>query len=255
MSQESLVSVARRVFQRAREVHVTTAAAAAAFWLFLSIIPASLAIVNILGLVLDQQQVAEYLSRFSAILPGEYGQLMNERLNQIAASSPGTGLVDALLVVVSLWTISAACHVLLVSLRRAYGVPRTSALKGRLLALVVGLISVIVIGIAAAAFAGASSVPFLESIAQLAVTTAGLVAFFLIGSRGRAALPQAITAAALSALVLFGIAKLLRVYVDAAPTMAQVYGTSAGIVGAMLAAYVGAFAVILGGVVASTMQK
>ena len=56
-------------------------------------------------------------------------------------------------------------------------------------------------------------------------------------------------------MVLFGLAKLLRVYVDAAPTMTQVYGASAGIVGAMLAAYVGAFAVILGGVVAAVSQE
>ena len=255
MSRTSLSSVLRDSMGRARDLHLPTAAAAAAFWLFLSIIPASLAIVNILGLVLDQQQVADYLARFSAVFPGAYGQLVSERLNAIAAASPGTGLADAVLVVVSLWTISAACHVLLESLRRAFGVPRRNAIGARALALGVGLISVIVIGVAAAAFAGASSLPLLEAVGELVVTTAALVALYLVGSRGRAQWLPAIAAAGGAAVVLFGLAKLLRVYVDAAPTMTQVYGASAGIVGAMLAAYVGAFAVILGGVVAAVSQE
>ena len=47
---------------------------------------------------------------------------------------------------------------------------------------------------------------------------------------------------------------VLRLYVDAAPNMSQLYGTAAGVVAGMLAAYAGAFVVLVSALAARPVQ-
>ena len=68
---------------------------------------------------------------------------------------------------------------------------------------------------------------------------------FMVGSRGRIDLRWGAAFALVAAIALYLLAMVLRLYVDAAPNMSQLYGTAAGVVAGMLAAYAGAFVVLV----------
>jgi len=107
-----------------RQAHETESAAAVAFWVLLSLGPAGIVAINVLGLFVDQRDVADHLASLALASPGTFGDLLVGQFAEVAQPSPGTVVTDMILVLVSLWTISAAVAMLLRGLRRGYGLPR-----------------------------------------------------------------------------------------------------------------------------------
>ena len=241
-------SFAREMFDAQRELHLSSSAASAGFWLFLSIVPAAVAIVNVLGLVLDQQEVADSLSALAEILPGSSGQLLVDRLQEVAAPSAGTGLLDTVLVVVCLWTVSTAVHELLGSMGRIHDLPRRSLINRRLVALAIGLVGVLAIGASAIWIIAADRTtgPVSSKVIELVLVTTVAGALLFAGSLGTVSLRTVIVPAVSIAFVLYLIGRGLSLYITIAPNMSRIYGTAAGVMAAMLAAYFGAFALLLG---------
>ncbi|MCX6459282.1 MAG: YihY/virulence factor BrkB family protein [Actinobacteria bacterium] len=240
-------SFVRAMFDAQRELHLSSSAASAGFWLFLSIVPAAIAIVNVLGLVLDQQDVADSLGNLAEVFPGTSGQLLVERLQTIAAPSAGTGVTDTVLVVVCLWTISTAMHELLGAMGRVHQLPRGSFVTRRLVALGVGLIGIIAIGASAVWIIAAdrSTGPIPAKVIEGALVTIMAGALLLIGAQRTVPVTSVIIPGISVTLILYLIGRGLTVYITFAPNMSRIYGTAAGVMAAMLAAYLGAFAVLL----------
>ncbi len=240
-------SLVRDMFDAQRELHLSSSAASAGFWLFLSIVPAAVAMVNVLGLVLDQQDVADSLGNLAEVFPGTSGQLLVERLQAIAAPSAGTGVTDTVLVVVCLWTVSTAMHELLGAMGRVHRLPRGSFVTRRLVALGVGLIGIIAIGasavwiIATDRSAGPISAKLIEGV----LVTIMAATLLLIGAQRTVPVKSVIIPGIAITFVLYLIGRGLTLYITFAPNMSRIYGTAAGVMAAMLAAYLGAFAVLL----------
>lgn len=242
------------VRERTRELRLTQSAAAAAFWLFVSVFPAGLVIINLLGVVLPQQDVAGYLAELAGNFPGSFGTLLVSQLQKVAAPSPGTGLIDTILVFISLWTVSNAAHILLDTVRRAYAVDKGSFIADRALALVVGVGALVVIAATAIAVrttAVSVSVRGVATLVELVLATIGLALLYRTGSRRHATVPASVTGAGIASLAIVLVLLTLRLYVDVAPNLQAIYGTITGIVASLLAAYLCAAAVILGAIISA----
>ncbi len=240
----------RSFIRRNRELALAQRSAAIAFWLVISVIPAGLVAVNVLGLVVDQADLAQRLGEAAVYLPGTLGDAVADQLLIVAARTPGSGGWDTLLVILALWTLSTAVVTLIGAIRAAYGRQRARAVWLRLFAYVLGLGGVIVVGsvgflAAVTASYGAFAVA-VEGVVGIFVLAALLCTFYwLTGGYGYGwshALPGAMAAA----IGLFCVAVALSIYADHAPTARLVYGTAAGLVVSMLSTWLSVYAILLG---------
>jgi uncharacterized BrkB/YihY/UPF0761 family membrane protein len=141
-----VIAAARSYPDWHRSAQESEAAAAVAFWLLLALGPAGLVVINVLGLVTDQESVAEHLTGIALASPGSFGDLLVSQFAAVAAPSPGTWLTDIAMVLVSLWTISAAVAMLLRGLRRGYGLPRQPFSIVRAVAAATGMLAILALG-------------------------------------------------------------------------------------------------------------
>ena len=236
--------------RRSGDLALAQRAAAVAFWLVIAAVPAGLVAINVLGLVVDQADLASRLGEVAVYLPGTLGDAVADQLLIIAARTPGTGGWDTLLVVLALWTLSTAVVTLISAVRAAYGRARANAIWLRLFGYVMGLAGVVVVGGVGFLAAVAASFGFLAIgvVGVLGIfVLAGLISTFywLTGGYGfgwQRGLPGAMAAS----IGLFCIAVGLSIYADHAPTARLVYGTAAGLVVSLLATWLSVYAVLLG---------
>lgn len=240
----------RSFLRRQSELALGQRAAAVAFWLVIAAVPAGLVAVNVLGLVLDQQEIATRLGALAVYLPGSLGDAVAEQLLVIAARTPGSGGWDLLLVVLALWTLSTAVVTLIRAIRVAYGRKRTNTLVLRGFAFVLGLAAVLVVGSVAFLAAVASSfgiaAVFVEGIVGVFVAAALLTTFYWLTGGLGLGWRRSWAGALAASIALLLIAVGLSIYADHAPTARLVYGTAAGLVVSLLAAWMSVYVVLLG---------
>lgn len=245
----------REVARRTSELDLGTLAAGPAFWLLLSVFPAGLVAVNVLGLLVTQEEVAAQIGELANETPGAWGELLAQQLLVVAAPSPGTGPYDVALVLLALWTVSNALVSLLRALRRTYGLGRTRAILGRSLAAGVGITIIAVVAI----LAEAVDAPTLFGTVVGTVATGGLLFVMVLGlmrvalgreQSWRSLLPGAAWAAA----GLLAVGAALNVYAAVSINLTLVYGRIAGLVVSMLTVWLSVYVVLLGAVINSVLQ-
>jgi len=230
-----------------REVRITESASATAFWLLIAFGPAGLVAINVLGLFVDQEVIAEHLIAIAGSAPGSFGDLLVEQLKAVASPSPGSIILDAVLVVTSLWTISTAVAMLMRGLRRGYGLPVAHFLPLRLLASIAGLAAIIVLGLLAFAIDMRSSAQQVVGMACAVALSFALIIILHALAVGRSlAFRRLWPGAALAALALLLIQLLWERTSTLSPSMNQTYGGIAGLVTSMLGVWLAAFAILLG---------
>ena len=136
--------IAFRVKDEWGDDHVGMAAAAVAFYSFLALIPALAALVSILGLVAQGDDVARLVEDLFGQLPGDAKSLIDDQLRSIADQSSGSlsfGLI--LSVVLSIWSASGAIGQFIKTINIAYDEEETRSWffrKGLALGLTVGAV-------------------------------------------------------------------------------------------------------------------
>lgn len=99
--------IVKRAWQESKQDSVPLLAAGVAFFAFLAIFPAIIAVLNIYGLVADPRQAAEQVQSFASALPEASRRVITDQLQAVAASSGGAlsfGLVVSVLA--ALWSAS-----------------------------------------------------------------------------------------------------------------------------------------------------
>lgn len=240
----------RDFWRRQNELGLPHHAAATAFWLVIAAFPAGLVVVNLLGLVIDQQQIAEYVSQVAAYAPGTLGDVVATQLRIVAAPTPGTGVADTLLVLVALWTLSTAVFTFMGGIRAVYGRSAAGGMWLRFLAFLIGMIAMLTLGIAAVAADAATALGLVLEAAAAILLAALLVSVFYRISAGRAttwrqALPGAAVAAVGLALVVFA----LDLYSEYAVNLRLIYGSAAGVIVSMLATWLSVYVILLGALI------
>jgi membrane protein len=138
--------------RRASDRHAALFAAGVAFYVFLSLFPASIAAMFSYGLIADADTMASHGERMAKFLPDDAASILTRQLDALSANPPGTlgwGVVTA--VVVALWSASRGAFNLLKAVQWIFGLDDVrGAIRQRLLALsmMVGAIVFMIVSIA-----------------------------------------------------------------------------------------------------------
>ena len=146
------IQIAKRGWQEAKTDNVPLLAAGVAFYGFLSIFPALIALVLVYGLVFDPAEVTRQIDALGAALPEAARQTLEQQLTGLASADDtglGWGLVAS--VGLALWSASNGIGNLMVAVNIAYDEDEERGFikrKAIALALTIGAILFVVIALA-----------------------------------------------------------------------------------------------------------
>lgn len=255
------LALAKNVKTRSDAHNLTLVAAGIAFYAFLALIPALVAVVSIYGLVANPAEVTRQVNNLAGALPHEARAFITSQLHSIIASS-GAGVTVALVVgvTVALWSASAALVSLIRGIDLAQGrrTRRTFiARRGLALALTLAaaaLVVVIVLLVASVppllASAGISDIgrwvlnvarwPLVAAIMVLALATLYHVV------AGRPGFPHIGWGPIIGASLWLLASGLFALYTANFSSYSKTYGTLASIVVVLLWLWLGALAALIG---------
>jgi len=250
---------ARRAAADQADDRLGLAAAGAAFWLLIAIFPATLAAVSVFGLVVTPQEVASRLAAVADAGPDSFGSVVTHQLHHAAATSPAglsVGLVVS--VVLALWSTSAGVYNLVRAIRVAYRLPAVPYVIARLHA-AVGAVGV-VLGLGAVAAVSALITDLLDRTRKgievligvpilLVLLTLLAAGAYRFAARGPVGARRLFPGAALTAVATVALVVGFDVYLHFSTRFTAVYGALAGVVLAMLFAYLSIYAMLLGALI------
>ena len=260
--------VALRVKDDLRNDHTSLSAAGVAFFGFLAFIPALAAVISVYGLIEDPADVQSRMEELFTALPTDARELLTDqitRLTESSSSSLGIGLVIS--VAIALWSASSGMAHLLEAINIAYGEKDERGplvQRGAALVMTVGVL--IVVGVAAAGFAAASSLGDSNEALRWAVRLATWLLAALLFVGVLAVLYRNgpdrdeprwhwVSAGAIAALVGWLVITVgFSVYVSNFGSYDETYGSLASIVILLFWLYLSAFVVILGAQLNSELE-
>lgn len=111
------------VKDRIGENNLTIVAAGVAFYAFLAIFPAIVALLSIYGLAVDPHQAEQQISQLSGMMPREAFSIIKERIDKfLETSGSALGWGTVLGILVSLWSANAGTKSLFTGIDIAYNV-------------------------------------------------------------------------------------------------------------------------------------
>jgi len=261
MTRAQWTALAKTVKTRMDDHNLTLVAAGVAFYGFLALIPALVAVVSIYGLVANAHDVTRQVNDLAGALPHEARAFMTSQLRSIIGSS-SAGVTVALIVGIAaaVWSASAAMVSLVRGIDLAQGRRETRkfvAQRGLALALTTAaaaLVIVVVLLVAAAP-------PLLESagvgdigrwvlnVARWPITAVLMVLalatlYHVVG--GRPGLPQVGWGPVIGGALWLLASALFALYTANFSSYSKTYGTLASIVVVLLWLWLGALACLIG---------
>jgi membrane protein len=261
MTRRQWIALAKSVRARMEEHNLTLVAAGVAFYAFLALIPALVAIVSLYGLVANPSDVTKQVDNLSGSLPQAARAFMISQLHSIiASSSAGVSLALVVGIATALWSASAAMVSLVQGIDLAQG-RRVSrkfvAKRGLALALTAGataLVIVVVLLVASApsllAEAGVGDIGrWILDIARwplVAVIMVGSLATLYHVAAGRSGRPQLQWGPVIGAAIWLLASALFALYTANFSSYSKTYGTLASIIVVLLWIWLGALAALIG---------
>lgn len=248
-----------------REDRGTLAAAGMAFYWFLSVFPAMLAVVGIAGLAhLSAGTVASVHRGIRSALPGDAASVLTQAFDRANAGSGGESVLAALAgIVVALWSATAGMAATQTGLDEAYEL-RTDRpfLSRRVRGLVLLAVAAVLGGIATTAivFGGALLKGAVWVVPRWAVGLVALStlfeAFYALGPNREVPRWRSVSAGGMVATVIWLLGSLgFSVYVSSAGSYAKTYGSLTGVVVLLLWLYLAAIAVLFGAEVNAELER
>jgi membrane protein len=257
------IQVIKRGLREAKADQVPLLAAGVAFYAFLAIFPALIAIVSIYGLFANPSTIANQLNSMTATLPGQAKQVIDDQVTTLATrgrSTLGIGLVIS--VVIALWSASAGVSNLLTAINVAYDEEeKRGFVKKRLLSLGLTLgaivFMVILLGIVAVlppllkAVFGTGALRWVFQVLGwlvLVVLVAGVLALLYRVSPDRDPPRMAwVSVGAAVATMIWLLASIgFSIYSSTFGNYAKTYGVFAGIVVLLFWLWLSMYAILLG---------
>jgi membrane protein len=257
-----LLSLSLETFRRASERQAGLFAAGVAYYMFLSLFPALIAVVFSYGLIADAETISGHAERLARFLPDDAASIVTRQLDSLASNPPSTlgwGALVAMLV--TLWSASRGALNLIRAIQWIFGVEtQRNVLRQRLLA--VGVMAG-TIGFAMLSIGLIAAVPPILAFFELdeawvllrngrwlllpfTVVSAIGVAFRL--ARRESIRPRTlITRGVLLASALWIVVSLgFSIYVDKLANYGETYGALTGVVVLMVWIWLGTLAVLFG---------
>lgn len=255
--------VMRRVRDEMRDDQLSLAAAGTAFFTFLAIFPALVALISLYGIFTDPAQIEQQVSALGGVLPQSALDLLREQMQRLTATAPGQLGISAIIgILLALWSANKGMKGMVKALNFAYEEEEDRnfmELNGVTLALTLGgIVFVAVLVFLVAVIPGMLDAVGLGQIARQAIDWLRWPALALVLVGGLAVLyhygPDRdhprwswVTPGALLATIVFLVASaLFSLYVSMFGNYNEVYGSVGAVAILMLWLYIGAWAVLLG---------
>jgi membrane protein len=138
------LDVLKRTRRGIRDTNASIVAAGVAFYAFLALVPALIAVVAIYGLVANPADVKDQITSFTSAAPRDAQRLLSNQLSSITrGAGGGTGIAAAIAIGAALWSASSGIAALNTGLTVVNRENETRGmLKRRLLALALTLLAV-----------------------------------------------------------------------------------------------------------------
>jgi membrane protein len=253
--------IVRRAFKESSADNVSMLAGGVAFFGFLAIIPALIALVSLYGLVADPSQVAATLESVSSALPSSAASLVTDQINSVVNAGGGaltTGLVISILA--ALFSASSGTQNLMAAINIAYDETEGRGavkLRALALALTAGAIVFVVVAIALVAVApalldglgpvGRVLGQVVRWVLLLVLVVVGLAVVYRVAPDRDAPRFRWVTPGSMVATVLWIVGSIVfSVYVNNFGSYNKTYGALAGVVVFLLWMYLTSYIVLLG---------
>ena len=250
-----------RAYRESVDDNVSMLAGGVAFFAFLALFPALIALVSLYGLVASPEQVAAQVSDLAAALPASAQPLVVDQLSSVASSGAGAltvGLIVAVLA--ALFSASSGTQNLMSAVNLAYDETEGRnflKLRGTALALTLGAVVFVVVTLllVAAVPALLDGLPLAGRVLGQVVRWALLVALvvvalavvYRVGPDRASPRFRWVTPGAVVATVLWILGSVVfSLYINNFGNYNQTYGTLAGVVVLMLWLYLTSYIVLLG---------
>ena len=248
----------KRTVKEVKDDRVTFAAAAMAYYFFLAVFPALIAVVGVMGFAnLDTSGLIDSLK---ATLPGGAGQALTSAVaNADEPSKAASGVATVVGVALALWSASSGMAALQTGLNVAYDVDEDRKfLKKRGVALLLLLAAFLLGGVPSPFFAFGASTVFtaIGWILTLAAVMVLFSIFYYLGPNRERPSWRWVSAGGVVGGVLWILASIaLGFYISNFNDYGKTYGPLAGVVVLLLWLYLSSIAVLIGGELNSEIEN
>jgi membrane protein len=257
------LQIAKRAWKEAKTDQVPLISAGVAFYAFLSIFPALIALVLLYGLVADPQQAKQQIDSFSAGMPPTARDLVVKQVEQLTStSSSGLGIGLIISILAAMWGASNGTGHMITAINIAYDEDETRGfVKRKALALLLTLGAIVFVVLALALVAlfpvviKALGLPSAFQVIAQVIRWLGLVVVMAIAlavmyrwapDRDAPKFRWA-SVGAVIATVLWVIASIgFSLYVGNFGSYGKTYGSLAGVVVLLMWLWITCYAVLLG---------
>ena len=253
--------IAKRGWAESKADQVPLLAAGVAFYAFLSLFPALVALVLIYGLIADPAQIAHQADQLTGAFPGQVRQLITTQLTMVSTHNQGAGIGMIASILIALWSASSGTSNLITAISTAYDEEENrSFIKKRALALgltVLAIIFMILVLFLVAALPVVLQVfdnvivrvllQVLRWVLLVGLITTALAVLYRVAPDRDAPKIKWVSVGAIIATLLWVIASVgFSIYVANFGNYAKTYGTVAGIVVLLFWLWLTSYAVLLG---------
>jgi len=257
------LDVLKRTRQGIRDTNASIIAAGVAFYAFLALVPALIAVVAIYGLVANPADVKDQITSFTSAAPRDAQRLLSNQLSSITRGAGGaTGIAAAIAIGAALWSASSGIAALNTGLTVVNRENETRGmLKRRLLALVLTLFAVVGVLVMLALVVALPSLLDSAGISGIGRTVLelarwpllaiflldGLAVIYRYGPQRRRPMWRWVTPGAVVAMIVGLVASIgFSIYVSLLGNYNKTYGALGAIIVVLLWLYLMAFAVLFG---------
>jgi membrane protein len=256
------LQVAKRGWKESKADNVPLLAAGVAFYAFLAIFPALIALVSIYGLFADPATIADQMKSVTEALPPAARQVITDQVTMLASRRAALSIGLAISIVIALWSASGGISNLLTAVNVAYDEEeKRGFVKKRLMSLGLTIAAivfmVIMLGIVAVLPALLKSVfgtgalrwvfQILGWLILVVLVTVALAVIYRLGPDRDAPRMKWVSAGAIIATVIWLIASIgFSIYSSTFGNYAKTYGVFAGIVVLLFWLWITGYAILLG---------
>ena len=247
------IQVVKRGWKGAKADQVPLLAAGVAFYAFMAIFPALIAIVSIYGLFADPSTIANQLNSLTATLPEEARQIITDQVTALSTRRQTLGISLILSLLIALWSASAGTSNLVTAISVAYDEhEKRGFVKKRLLSLMVIILGLVAVlpPLLKAAF-GTGALRWLLQISGalivLVLVPVALALLYRLAPDRDAPRMNWVSVGAVVATLMWLAASIgFSIYTSTFGNYAKTYGVFAGIVVLLLWLWLTMYAILLG---------
>lgn len=251
-------STAKRTFKEIRDDRVTLVAAGMAYYFFLAIFPALIALVGILGIA--HINPSGLINSLRSALPGGAGTALTRAIAQADKPSHSASLIAAVGgIIVAVFSASSGMVAMQKGLNIAYDVPRDRKfLAARLVALVLLVAMLLLGGVPSPLFGWGQATIYtvLGYLTSLVCVVILFSVFYYLAPNRESPTWQWVSAGGILGTVLWILVSIaLGLYVGNFNSYSKTYGPLAGVIVLILWLFLSSLAVLIGGELNAELER